>query len=171
MTFRSLAFLPHSIRFVVLVFLGLGFLFSMQNAAYSALPSVDSTSAVDAKNLSKEQLEQEILNRSQRLDEINKQLSETKDNLKVTQTQRASLQKEIKNLESSISTLQLSIKGDTLSVEKLSLEIESLQLDISDIQETLIRKRDGIESTLRAMQKNQDDGFQEIIFQHSMCHP
>ncbi len=163
MTFRSLAFLPHSIRFVVLVFLGLGFLFSMQNAAYSALPSVDSTSAVDAKNLSKEQLEQEILNRSQRLDEINKQLSETKDNLKVTQTQRASLQKEIKNLESSISTLQLSIKGDTLSVEKLSLEIESLQLDISDIQETLIRKRDGIESTLRAMQKNQDDGLLTLL--------
>ncbi len=131
--------------FAILIFLGLVY-------SVSAAPDVGTVS-----NLSKEELEQQILDRSQKLDQINKQLEETKHNLNATQSQKTTLQKEVNILTSNIKSLELNIKGDTLSVEKLGLEISNLELDIEDIKGEISTKKDGIEAALRTLQKGSRD--------------
>lgn len=115
---------------------------------------VATTTAPTAQDIERQQLEQQIQDRSSKLEEVNKQLEETKKNLQSTQSQKNTLQNQVNTLTSNIKNLELNIKSDLLTGQKLALEVQNLELDIADIKSSMGTKKDGIESALRNLQKS-----------------
>lgn len=108
----------------------------------------------DSPNLTKEELQSRIQQKTQELEAVNKQFETTQKNLETTQNQSRTLQKELTQLNSTINQLNLKIQSDTLSVQKLNLEIDSLNYDVKDTEASIDNKKQTINHLLVELQKN-----------------
>lgn len=118
--------------------------------------------AADSANLTKEELQAKIQQKTQELEAVNKQFETTQKNLETTQNQSRTLQKELTQLNGAINQLNLNIQGDTLSIQKLNLEIDSLHYDVKDVQSSIGDKKQAINRILVELQKN-DGGASSIL--------
>lgn len=104
--------------------------------------------------LTREELQSRIQQKTQELEAVNKQFETTQKNLETTQNQSRTLQKELMQLNSTINQLDLNIQSDTLSVQKLNLEIDSLNYDVKDTEASIDDKKQTINHLLVEFQKN-----------------
>ena len=116
----------------------------------------------NSSNLTREELQAQIQQKTKQLETINKQFETTQKNLETTQNQSRTLQKELAQLNGAINQLTLSIQGDTLSIQKLNLEIDSLNYDVKDTQASIGDKKQVINQLLVELQKN-DGGASNLL--------
>lgn len=123
--------------------------FTLQHAAYAALPP--------------EQLNGVIQEKSRELEQIQSQLNETQKNLAETEHKSTSLKQEIGIIQKNIGDLALGIKKNETYIQKLSLEIDQLNYAIEETKQKITDREAAIKDILREMQ-GLDDENSLLIF-------
>ena len=116
--------------------------------------------------LSQTELENQIRARTQKLEEINREIETVQGNLRETQTQKESLTREVKTLDYSIRQLDLNIKADEITSQKLTFEVADLQYDLEGIGRSIEAKRGVIAELLRELYRNEKANFLVLILRH-----
>lgn len=103
----------------------------------------------------REELEQQIKDKSTQLNTLNQAIQTTQSNLKDVQGQKTSLQKEVKTLDYSINQLNLNIKSDQVTTQKINYQIDSIDMDIGEIESSVRQKNSSIADLFRELQRSQ----------------
>ncbi|TSC60275.1 MAG: Peptidase M23 [Parcubacteria group bacterium LiPW_15] len=114
----------------------------------------------------REELEQQIKDRSKQLETLNQAIQTTQNTLKDVQGQKTTLQKEVKTLDTSLKQLDLSIQSDRVNAQKINYQIDSIDMDIEDIEASVLQKNSSISDLFRELQRNQDKNTLMIFLEN-----
>ncbi|MFA6428043.1 MAG: peptidoglycan DD-metalloendopeptidase family protein [Candidatus Buchananbacteria bacterium] len=107
---------------------------------------------------------EQITDRKQRIDEINKQIAEYQDKIRQKQAESVSLKNELNILGSQISKTQLEIKAKQEQVQQTQLEIQQLQLQLEQKNLEISKNKEDLANFLRLIFKYQEQGTLAVFF-------
>lgn len=114
----------------------------------------------------REELEQQIKDRSKQLETLNQAIQTTQNTLKDVQGQKNTLQKEVKTLDTSLKQLDLNIQADRVNAQKINYEINSIDMDVEEIEASVSQKSSSISDLFRELQRNQDKNTLMIFLEN-----
>ncbi len=106
-------------------------------------------------------VQNQIQDRTAKLNAINQQIQETQTTLNQVQQQKSSLQRELKTLDTSIQNLNLNIQADSLQAQNLGDQVKGLQYDVEAMAQSITDKQNTVVELLRQLQKA--DGQNTIL--------
>jgi len=121
---------------------------------------------VDA-NRDIERLQQEISERTERLDAIEEEIAQYEAALLEVGSERQSLEQAIRQLELERSRVQADIEATQNRIDTANLTIEQLDHEINETEARIARIKDGLADSVRADHRAHDDSLVLVMLRHS----
>ena len=124
--------------------------------ALISVPPLHAQSEIDA-------LKSQISERTNRLQEIEKEIAGYQEDLKKVGSEKNTLQKAINQLELERKKVQADINYTQNKIGATDLEINKLKLEISDTEEVITMNKKAISETLQSLNEIDDDSIIEML--------
>ena len=111
-------------------------------------------------------LNDEIVARQARLDELNSRLDSYSDIIRQKEAEARSLNNEVAIIDNKVASLQLDIEASKLEIDNTEAEVQVLDLQITEETKSAERQKAMLASVLRQIQQSDDVGMLEIVFSH-----
>jgi len=135
----------------------------VKNGCFSELCVSFATSSNVMTNSSENNLQEIIRQKTEELQQFQKQRQLLQDKLNFLSSSKNSLSKEIQTLTYQISQLDLQIKANRLITEKLELEIKNSTQDIQEIEQQIANTKEAINKLMLELQQKNDQSLLFIV--------
>ena len=113
-----------------------------------------------------QRLQQEIQDRTSRLDAIEREIAQYESALQEVGSERASLEQAIRQLELERGRVQADIRRTQNQIDTADLTIDKLTREINELEASINRLQSGLTENIRAAQKSNDDSFILVLLRN-----